>query len=127
MCAVLNSTPVNEAIKPHQTGGHFGERDIHRRPFEILPIPEFDPENPVHQELAELSEACHYKAAEMRVDPKRRIDLARRDVRETLAAELEKVDRLVEKLLENSSHKLHKSNSFGVDLFSKVQSSEDWH
>jgi hypothetical protein len=101
LCAVLNSSPVNEAIKPHQTGGHFGERDIHRRPFEILPIPEFDPQDPIHKELAELSKQCHRKVAKMEVDPARRIDLARRDVREALAEELEEIDKLVEKLLQN--------------------------
>jgi len=113
LCAVLNSSLVNEAIKPHQTGGHFGERDIHRRPFEILPIPEFDPQDPIHQELAKLSKECHRKVAKMEVDPARRIDLARQHVREALDAELKKIDRLVRKLLQNPGRS--KTNPSGSD------------
>lgn len=121
LCAMLNSGPVNEAIKPHQTGGHFGERDIHRRPFEILPIPEFDPNNPTHRELAELSVKCHRKVAKLTVDPKRKIDLARRDVREALEEELVKIDQLVERLLAHPRRSQPKGNPSGADLFSKAE------
>ena len=43
---------------PRRGGGH---RDIHRRPFEVLPIPRFDPQERRHRQLAELSERCHEK------------------------------------------------------------------
>lgn len=111
LCAVLNSTLVNEAIKPHQTGGLFGERDIHRRPFEILSIPKFDPQDPLHRELATLSQRCHRKVAGMGIDPKRRIDLARRQVRRALASELEAIDKLVKKLLTSNSPRRHLKGS----------------
>jgi hypothetical protein len=57
LAALLNARCVDAAIKPFQTRGAFGERDILRRPFEVLPnpIPLFDPEDGRHLQLAELS------------------------------------------------------------------------
>src|SRR5882724_8721819 len=49
---------VNEAIKPFQTQGLLGERDIERRPLEACPIPLFDPKNPLHLEIAEVARLC---------------------------------------------------------------------
>jgi len=69
LCAVLNAPLVDKAIKPYQTKGAFGaqrgkgERDIHRRPFEVLPIPRFDKKNAQHRELARLSARCHKTVA----------------------------------------------------------------
>jgi hypothetical protein len=54
LAAVLNSPLVDSEIKPYQTVGLFGARDIERRALEILPIPLFDASHPVHKELAEL-------------------------------------------------------------------------
>jgi|YNPNPStandDraft_1061719.scaffolds.fasta_scaffold22313_2 SAM-dependent methyltransferase len=71
LCATLNAPVVDEAIKPFQPKGAFGaqigkgERDIHRRPFEILAIPVFDPHDKRHQRLAELSRECHEKVSAM--------------------------------------------------------------
>jgi hypothetical protein len=48
---VLNSPFVNEAIKPFQTQGLMGERDIERRTLEICNIPLFDPADELHCEL----------------------------------------------------------------------------
>ncbi len=65
LCALLNAPCVDEAIKPYQTQGAFGvrqgggERDIHRRPFEVLPIPRYDPKDNWCRRLAELSRDCH--------------------------------------------------------------------
>ena len=42
LVGILNSSAVNEAIKPYQPEGLMGERDIHRRPFEACAIPLFD-------------------------------------------------------------------------------------
>ena len=50
---ILNSTILDERIKPHQTRGKFGPRDIHRRPFEFY-IPKFDQHNKIHMRLAFL-------------------------------------------------------------------------
>ena len=41
LCAILNSEFINEAMKPFQSAGLLGERDIHKKALG-LPIPEFD-------------------------------------------------------------------------------------
>jgi len=53
LAAVLNSNVLNDLIKPMQSKGAFGERDIHKKPLEF-PIPGYNPENPVHRELSGL-------------------------------------------------------------------------
>ncbi|MDW8015383.1 MAG: N-6 DNA methylase [Bacteroidia bacterium] len=69
LCAILNAPSVDTAIKPYQTKGSFGaqrgggERDIHRRPFEVVPIPRYDRADPHHRRLAELSQAAHERVA----------------------------------------------------------------
>jgi hypothetical protein len=61
---VLNTSLVNEAIKSVQTQGAWGGgRDIHRRPFEMVAIPKFDPDDATHLELAELSRQAHSRLA----------------------------------------------------------------
>lgn len=60
LVAILNSNIINDLIKPIQTKGAFGARDIHRRPFEFN-IPEYDPKYEVHRELAKLgTEAAEF-------------------------------------------------------------------
>ncbi len=50
---------VNEAIKPYQTEGvYHGKRDIHRRPFEVCAIPEFDSANPDHMKIVALAKTA---------------------------------------------------------------------
>jgi len=97
LCAILNSTITNEGIKPYQTKGLFGERDIHRRPF-MLPIPKFDPNDPIHLRLAELSKICHAKVAKVKFAGKSVAKL-RKLAREAVKDELREADELVSKLL----------------------------
>ena len=97
LCAILNSDIVNEAIKPLQTKSLFGERDIVRRPF-TLPIPEFDPNNPAHRRLAELSKACHVKVSKVRFTKKSAAGM-RKKARGAIKEELEEINRLVTQLL----------------------------
>jgi len=98
LCAFLNASYVDEAIKPHQTRGQWGERDIHRRPFEFVPIPKFNPNDEKHRKLAELSKACHEKVKKLKLEGKN-IGFLRNKVREHLAAELAEIDRLVREIL----------------------------
>jgi hypothetical protein len=53
LAAILNSRAVNELIKPFQSVGLLGERDIHKKVLE-LPIPLFDAKNATHRALAHL-------------------------------------------------------------------------
>ncbi len=110
LCAVLNAPCVDKAIKPFQTKGAFGaqkgkgERHIHRRPFEVLPIPFFDKKDRHHLRLAELSKQCHQKVAAIvkNTDAKnlsQPIGRLRQLVRENLRAELDEIDRVVKELL----------------------------
>jgi hypothetical protein len=98
LCAILNAPYVDEKIKPWQTRGQWGERDIVRRPFEVLPIPRFDPEDEKHRKLAELSKECHEKVRKLKLEGKS-IGFLRNKVREHLAAELAEIDRLVKEIL----------------------------
>jgi len=97
LCVVLNSDVVNELIKPYQTKGLFGERDIVRRPF-LLSIPRFDPNNPTHRRLAELGKICHEKVSRVRFT-KKSVAGRREEARATLRKELEEINMLVQQLL----------------------------
>jgi hypothetical protein len=63
LAAVLNTPFVDEAIKGSQTRGAWGARHIHRRPFEVIPIPEFSPFDERHVRLAALSVEAHEAVA----------------------------------------------------------------
>ena len=53
LCAVLNSRVIDEIIKPMQSRGLFGPRDITKKPLE-LPIPRYNHTNTIHKEISEL-------------------------------------------------------------------------
>ncbi len=100
LCAVLNSAYVNEVIKPYQPRGTWGERHIHRRPFEVLPIPKFDASNDKHLKLAELSKEYHKKVEVLRNQYQgKSIGYQRGKIREALSSELAQMDEIVKKLL----------------------------
>jgi len=61
LCAIINSTPVREFIKSFSSAGRgFGTPSV----MEHVGIPKFDPKNPLHQKLAEISKQCHQLKAE---------------------------------------------------------------
>jgi len=98
LCAFLNAPYVDETIKPYQTRGQWGARHIHRRPFEYVPIPRFDPEDEKHRKLATLSQACHRKVAKLSLTGKS-IGFLRNKVREHLKEELAEINSLVKIIL----------------------------
>jgi len=99
LCSILNSDCINKMIKPLQTRGLFGERDIVRRPF-MLPIPKFNLNNPTHLRLAELSKICHEKVAKAKVKfTGKSVAKMRKQAREVVKEELKEIDELVSKLL----------------------------
>lgn len=100
LCAFLNSPSVDAAIKPHQTKGLFGERDIYRRPFEILPIPMFDPKNTKHRKLAEQGKKAASKVAELNLTrASGSVGKQRNQVRDVVKVELANIDGLVHAIL----------------------------
>ncbi len=100
LSAVLNSSIVNELIKPFQPRGLFGARAIHRRPL-YFPIPKFNEENRVHAELAELGRISQEKVVSL-LRAGSEASNTRRYVRERLRGELRRVDSLVAELLNMS-------------------------
>ncbi|MDW8416378.1 MAG: N-6 DNA methylase [Bacteroidia bacterium] len=99
LCAILNAPSVDTAIKPYQTKGSFGaqrgggERDIHRRPFEVVPIPRYDRADPHHRRLAELSQAAHERVQAFLADTRpeklpQSIGRVRNIIRETALREI---------------------------------------
>ena len=61
LCAIINSKPVRKFIKSFSSAGRgFGTPSV----MEHVGIPKFDPQNPLHQKLAEISKKCHQLKAE---------------------------------------------------------------
>jgi hypothetical protein len=100
LSGILNSTVVNLAIKPFQTEGvYHGKRDIHRRPFEVCAIPEFDSKNRRH--MAIVASARQAKSIVQEWGPKMEGGLAkaREDCRTLVAAQISEIDEQTIELL----------------------------
>ncbi len=99
LIGVLNSTVVNKAIKPYQTEGvYHGKRDIHRRPFEVCPIPEFNAENPVHQEIVKFSKSAKKTIEKWGPEMQGGLANVREKTRTLIDDQIKKIDSLVESL-----------------------------
>jgi len=101
LVSVLNSGTLNEIIKPMQTRGLWGERDIYQLVWKA-PTPRFDANDPAHQRLAELGRACHERVGQVATEVGQRYrSPARRRaaVRDLLKAELAEIDGLARRAL----------------------------
>lgn len=101
LAAVLNSGAMNELIKPFQSMGLLGQRDIHKKVLEA-PIPYFDAKKAQHTDLARLGSAARVEALRLVARGTLPASLARRRrlVRETLNVTMKSIDVAVKKLLE---------------------------
>lgn len=111
LCAFVNAPIVDEAIKPYQTKGSFGaqhgggERHVHRRPFEVVPIPRYSSTDVRHRRLAKISESCHARVARwlQSSDPDTLTTpigrLRTRIRKELLADELSEIDAIVREII----------------------------
>jgi len=99
LCAVLNSESVMEAIKETMPKGLMGERDIHRRPFEVCEIPLYDPKNELHQRIATIGEICRKKAEKAAEKLEGPIGQARKSLRALFGDEIFELNKLVVRLL----------------------------
>ncbi|MCD6131935.1 MAG: SAM-dependent DNA methyltransferase [Candidatus Hydrothermae bacterium] len=103
LSSVLNAPVVDKLIKPMQSRGQFGARDIGKKPFE-LPIPRFDPKNSIHQALVVLARACTNKIQEAirsgTLNNSGTIGTKRQIARRLLAHELAEIDKLVKQILQ---------------------------
>lgn len=98
LAGVLNADVVDETIKPFQSVGQKGERDIHKKPLS-LPIPSFDRSVSLHCEIAELSKGLAKRAKTLAPEIGRAIGKDRARVREGLTVERKTLDALVRRLL----------------------------
>jgi hypothetical protein len=99
LCAILNSRFLDQLIKPSQTKGKFGPRDIHKRPLSF-PIPKFDPQSQEHIELSNLSKQSHEKVKkELSSINTTSIGVIRKKLRKILEENLLQIDVKVENLL----------------------------
>ncbi|HOU95571.1 MAG TPA: N-6 DNA methylase [Bacteroidales bacterium] len=102
IASILNAPTINKMIKPMQARGLWGARHIHKKVLE-LPIPQFNPSDNIHLQLAELGRHCNEKVAQWvqsGVPGKiKSIGILRSKVREMLKKELNEIDSLVEKIL----------------------------
>jgi len=64
LASILNSEVLDQMIKPHQSRGKFGPRDIGRLPFEFN-IPQFDSDNGLHKQIAALGLKAAKEAANL--------------------------------------------------------------
>jgi hypothetical protein len=99
LIGVLNSTVVNKAIKPYQTEGvYHGKRDIHRRPFEVCPVPKFDPENTVHRDIVKLSRSAKKIVEKWGPEMEGGLATVREKTRDLVDDQIQKIDSLVDSL-----------------------------
>jgi hypothetical protein len=118
LASVLNSGVLDELIKPMQSKGEFGERDIHKKPLEY-PIPKYRPRDPIHRRLSELGREAseiaqralpqilkeygyNERLKERGVLLPQEVATVRRRLREELGGLLEEIDALVVELLEGA-------------------------
>jgi hypothetical protein len=102
LAAILNAPVVDRLIKPMQSRGQWGPRDIHKKVLD-LPIPQFDPAQAEHQRLAELGKACSERVAAWLAaggpGKTQSIGRLRRLVREMLKEELAEIDECTTQIL----------------------------
>jgi type I restriction-modification system DNA methylase subunit len=102
LAAILNSQTVNARIKPFQSTGLLGERDVHKKLLD-LPIPVYDSRSKDHCKLAELGAKARGDADSIVKSPgfPAATSLARQRafVRQHLKATLAEIDEIVRTIL----------------------------
>ena len=106
LAAVLNSPIVDELLKPMQSRGLWGPRDIHKKVLEI-PIPRYNPSDENHRALFQLGEQCTQKVEQLlpQLTKSRSIGHTRRLIRTELKEELEQIDDKVRQILGSGGDK----------------------
>ena len=102
LTTVLNAPVIDKLIKPMQSRGLWGPRDIHKKVLEF-PIPQFDAANDAHRRLAEIGQECREKVKQWLASGGagkiKSIGKLRGMVREMLKEELQEIDGLVGQIL----------------------------
>lgn len=104
LTALLKSNTIDILIKPMQSRGLWGPRDICKKVLE-LPIPVYKENKSDHKKLAQLGIDCTDKVKNilMEIDPKDitqgKIGRLRNQVRERLSDELKEIDGIVKRVM----------------------------
>ena len=100
LCSVLNSVAVTKAVEPFMTSGKGGGRHISSYLWKV-PIPLYDGQNPLHQQLAGLGGQAEQFVTSSNIKPSKAHGWMRRKIREQLAASDlgHGIERAVQKLL----------------------------
>jgi len=110
--AMLNAPIVDSLIKPMQSRGQFGARDIHKKVLE-LPLPKFNPNNNQHRELVNLARKANEKATkivrelEMKYSGTGKI---RQLIKEEIGEEISQINRIVRNIIVDENKR-----SYGLD------------
>ena len=101
LCAILNTSYVNQAIKSFQSAGTFGERHVHRTPFEACAIPPFSVADARHVELARLSQEAHNDVKEGILGQGKKLSQTklRSNAREFVKEKIARMDQLAREVL----------------------------
>jgi hypothetical protein len=98
LCAILNSKTIDDLIKPEQSRGNFGPRNINKLPL-TFNIPSYDSSSE-HIKLAKLGMACEEKAiSNISKIPTKSTGDIRRKMRQLLNEEIIKIDKIANNLL----------------------------
>jgi hypothetical protein len=102
--AILNAPVVDTLVKPLQSRGDFGPRDIHKKMW-AFPIPSYDASNPAHKKLASLGADCTCTAATFvgGLSAKLRggsLGRLRTMIRENLRDRISEIDSIVKEILQ---------------------------
>jgi SAM-dependent methyltransferase len=100
LSGLLNSETIRAKIAVLQSRGRFGARDFDKLVFE-LPIPRFDPRDPVHRDLVQLAREAERAAATVDLPPDVYFVRARRMIRHELQQKglFQRLEDLVAKLV----------------------------
>lgn len=105
LTAILNSSLPNLMMKDFQSRGLFGARDVHKKILDIY-YPKFDNKDRTHLKLAELSKEAHEKTSNfLKINPPKQelsaifLGKLRRDIKNHLKEEMNKIDKLVKKVI----------------------------
>ncbi len=99
--AMLNAPIVDSLIKPMQSRGQWGERDIHKKVFE-LPLPKYDPKNKKHVELISLAKQAQVKSEKLVIGMESKysgVGKIRQLIKVEITEELLKIDKIVRELI----------------------------
>jgi hypothetical protein len=103
ICTVLNSAISDALLGSLRKRDQRGHPDVHKKIFDVAPIPKFDSKNTIHTRLAEIGEKCIPKVKQWLASGGagkiKSIGKLRGMVRNSLSDELKEIDNLVKQIL----------------------------